>query len=287
MWRAALLSVNLVSHKYATKILHYQMTGSWPNLASPENFNEKLQWIKLNEKDEVKAKLADKYLAHFYVRDKCGKELVNKIYGVYDRPEEIEWDKLPDAIAIKCNHGCGYNIITKDKKSLDKRDVEKKLNYWLKEKFGRRSLEYYYDKITPKIIIENYIEDSYGLLPRDYKFYCFNGVPKIVLVCSERSDSLKLDFFDLSWNRINVGLKENESEKEIEKPSCLNEMIKNAELLSKGFRFVRIDFYDKDGNVIFGEFTFTPGANMANYYSEYGIKYLGDMLDIASNDPYS
>ena len=118
------------------------------------------------------------------------------------------------------------------------------------------------------------------MLPLDYKVYCFNGEPKLVLVCSERESDLKLDFFDLDWKRLNIGHKSKESDKELVKPSCLNEMIKNARELSKPFAFVRIDFYDKDGVAILGEFTFTPAANTAKYYNDFGQKYLGDLLTL-------
>jgi hypothetical protein len=184
---------------------------------------------------------------------------------------------------MKCTHGCGHNFITKDKSQLDKKVVLEKVDKWLKEKFGKKNLEPHYDLIKPRVVVERYIENVTGDLPLDYKIYCFNGTAKLVLVCSNREYSLKLDFFDLNWNRLNIGHKEDESTEPIVKPSCFHEMLAHAEALSKPFAFVRVDFYDKDGRPIFGELTFTPAANMAIYYNDYGLEYLGDLFDIEVN----
>jgi hypothetical protein len=280
IWSWFILFLDKMSPKLATKFLHYRVTGSWPNLNPPKDFNEKLQWLKLNEDNHLKARLADKFSVYKHVEDVCGKKILNNLLAVYDSSQEIIWDDLPKKFAIKCTHGAGYNIVTRDKESLNKNEVSDALTTWMEEKFGRRSLEYHYDLIVPKIIVEDYIEDAFGFLPRDYKIYCFNGKAKLVLVCSERDEGLKLDFFDLDWNRLDIGHKINESEKVLERPRCLEEMVKYSELLAKDFCFVRIDFYDRDGAPVFGEFTFTPAANMANYYNEYGLRYLGELLKL-------
>lgn len=279
-FRLFVLLVNAISPVLATKLLHVKTTGIWPDLDNPTNFNEKLQWLRLNEDTELKAVCADKYRVYEYIKENHDPSILNRLIAVYDTPAEIEWDKLPDKFAMKCTHGCGYNIVTKNKDELDRDEVEKQLNTWLRKKFGHRSLELHYDLIEPKIIVEEYIESKEGLLPTDYKFYCFNGVAKVVLVCSEREDKLKLDFFDLEWNHLSLGHKEDESTREIEKPACFDEMVRNAEALSKPFTFVRVDFYDKDGVPVFGEMTFTPAANMATYYNDQGLEFLGDMMEL-------
>lgn len=273
-------AVNSVSPKTATKILHYKKTGKLLDLNNPTLFNDKLQWLKLYENNNLVTICADKYEVYNYVSKNGNPNILNKLLAVYESTDEIDWDKLPDKFAIKCNHGCGYNIVTSNKLELNKEDVFYQLNKWLKRSYGKAHLEYHYDRIKPKIIIEEYIENKAGLLPLDYKIYCFNGKPELVLVCSERENKLKLDFFDLNWERLNIGHKFNESDKELVKPSCFDEMIKNAEELSKPFAFVRIDFYDKDGVAILGEFTFTPAANTAKYYNDFGQKYLGDLLTL-------
>lgn len=272
--------IDKASPVLATKLLHLKTTGRWINLKEPKDFNEKLQWLKFNEDQHLKALCADKYKVYKYIEKKHDPSILNRLIAVYDDPSEIDWDILPERLAIKCTHGCGYNIVTKNKNELDRSEVEEKLNKWLGEKFGRKMLEPHYDLNEPRIIIEDYIEDKSGCLPVDYKIYCFSGKAKLVLVCSEREDSLKLDFFDLDWNRLNIGHKENESSNIINKPSCFGEMIKHAEAIAKPFTFVRVDFYDKDGLPVFGELTFTPAANMATYYNDYGLELLGGMMDI-------
>ncbi len=275
--------VDSISPKTATKILHYKKTGKSLDLDNPTDFNDKLQWLKLNESNDLVAICADKYEVRNYVLKYGNPKILNTLIAVYESTDEIEWDELPDKFAIKCNHGCGYNIVTSNKLELNKTEVFYQLDMWLKQSYGKAHLEYHYDKIKPKIIVEEYIENKAGVLPLDYKIYCFNGKPQLVLVCSEREEKLKLDFFDLNWKRLNIGHKSKESEKELAQPSCFDEMIKSAEELSKPFAFVRIDFYDKDGVAILGEFTFTPGANTAKYYNDYGQKYLGELLTIPVN----
>jgi hypothetical protein len=272
--------LNQMSPVLATKVLHRRVTREFPNLDNPTKFNDKLQWLKLYWNNPLVARSADKYEMYNYVREFGDPIVLNNLLAVYNNVDEIDWDLLPNKFALKCTHGCGYNIVTKDKSELDKNQVCKQLNEWMNEKFGKRSLEFHYDEIQPKIILEKYIENKAGLLPIDYKVYCFNGEPKLVLVCSEREKGLKLDFFDLEWNRLNIGYKKDESNNVVSKPSCFDDMVKHARLLSKPFPFVRVDFYDKDGVAILGELTFTPAANMANYYNDYGQHYLGSLLTL-------
>lgn len=278
IWRNGINCINKFSPTAATKLTHYMTTGELPNLKNPKRFNEKLQWLKLYWNEPLVADYADKYKIYDLVKKNGNAEILNNLLAVYDSTDEIEWEKLPEKFALKCTHGCGYNIVTKDKSKLDKKIVFKDLNKWMKEKFGKIHLEPHYDQIKPRIILEEYIENEQGLLPIDYKIYCFDGEAKLVLVCSEREDELKLDFFDLNWNRLHIGHEKDESNKTISKPSCFEEMVRNAESLAKPFPFVRVDFYDKDGMAILGELTFTPAANMAKYYNDYGQEYLGKLL---------
>lgn len=272
--------INKLSPFTATKILHYKKTGKWPNLNNPKDFNEKLQWLKLNEDHTLKSICADKYEVYNYIKNNYDDSILNRLIAVYDNADKIDWNDLPHKFVLKCNHGCEYNIVVENKDKLNKEEVVAKLNKWLNERFGKNLLELHYDYIKPKIIVEEFIENKEGLLPLDYKIYCFNGKAKLVLVCSDRESELKLDFLDLEWNRLSYGFKKDESIKPIKRPSCFEEMVRHAEELSKPFSFVRVDFYDKDGKVVFGEMTFTPAANMANYYNENGLEELGKLLEL-------
>ena len=286
-WVNTINLINLVSPTYANKILHYKHTKKFIDLKNPTKFNEKLQWLKINYNDPLISLCADKYSVYEYVKDNGDPNILNKLLGAYDSVDEIDWDKLPEKFAIKCTHGSKYNIVTDNKSELNKGYVFETLTEWMKEKYGRGLLEYHYDKIKPRIIVEEYIENSDGFYPIDYKIYCFNGVAKLVLVCTERvekEEDLKLDFFDLEWNRLNISNEKYTSNKEIKRPTCLDDMIKHANQLAKPFPFVRIDFYDKDGIAMLGELTFTPYANMFDDYTEYGQKYLGSLLELPAKN---
>lgn len=283
LWIRGLNTIAGVSPVIATRMLHYRTTGEVLNLKNPSKFNDKLQWLKLYWQDPLVPMCADKYEVYNYVKENGDPSILNNLLAVYEDANEIDWESLPDKFALKCTHGCGYNIVTNNKSELNVKEVKRKLNTWLNEKFGKKSLEFHYDKIKPRIILEEYIENDAGSLPIDYKIYCFNGEPKLVLVCTERENKLKLDFFDLKWNRLNIGHKKDENSNLITRPTCFDDMIKHAKTLSKPFPFVRVDFYDKDGTAILGELTFTPAANMANYYNDYGQQYLGSLLTIPND----
>lgn len=262
----------------ASKYLYKKNTKKTLNLENPSDFNEKLQWLKLYWQHPLVAKCADKFEIYGYVKS-CGEEgLLNELLAVYEKPSEIDWSELPEKFALKCTHGCGYNIVTDNKNSLDKEETLKKLNSWMKEKYGENAGELHYDKMTPRIILERYIETDAGLLPNDYKIYCFNGKAKLVLVCSDRGSNLKLNFVDIDWNRMDIGIPSYTSEEMPSKPANFEKMVKSAEKLAKPFPFVRMDFYDFNGKAVLGEMTFTPAGCMATYYNEAGVRKLGEML---------
>lgn len=282
IFKKILIFLAVFSEPMANKIMYRVYTKKKLNLKSPELFNEKLMYLKLNEynNSELVIKCADKFKVQEYVKE-CGLEhILNPIYETYNDANEIDFEKLPDKFVLKCNHGCGFNIICTDKNKLDKEKAIKTLNKWLKMKFGKDTRELHYVKINPVIICEKYIETSAGILPNDYKIYCFNGTPRIILTCTEREKDLRLNFFDTEWNELILGHEKNRSENIIEKPTCLKEMLDAAKILSKPFKFVRVDFYDLDGKPVFGELTFTPARCSAAYYNDEGAKMLGDYLKL-------
>lgn len=277
-WRGMLNAINGISPVTAAQILYFRKTGKYLNLRKPRDFNEKLQWLKIYWDDPLKAMCADKYQVYHYVESQGCDNILIRLLAVYDSPDEIIWDELPEKFALKCTHGCKYNIITRNKHELDPEAVRQQLWQWMGERFGRKSLEPHYDRIRPRIILEDYIETRSGLLPWDYKIFCFNGVAKLVEVCSERERELRFDFFDLDWNILPISFEEFRRDTPPEPPGCLPEMLAYAEKLAQPFPFVRVDFYDNDGVPIFGELTFTPGSSMSTRFSEYGQRYLGDLL---------
>ena len=261
-----------------SKYQYKKRTGKNLNLKQPQNFNEKLQWLKLYWQHPLVVQCTDKYEVRSYIEN-CGcKEILNQLYGVYENTSEINWDSLPKKFVLKATHGCGFNIICDDKKKFDKEDVFKNLDEWLHTDISIIAGELHYAKIKPRIICEKYIESASGYLPDDFKIYCFNGTAKLILVCSDRSGNLKLNFLNLNWEKLNIGSELFNKGEIPKKPKCLQDLIKYSEKLSKPFPFVRVDFYIFNGRPIFGELTFTPAGCMASYYNEEGLQLLGDML---------
>lgn len=280
VWRKITPIIYNISPAFSSKMLFRISTGKKLNLKEPKTFNEKLMWLKLYDNNELVVKCADKYEVREYVEALGYKSLLPKLYGSYEQVEDIEWSKFPKKFAIKCTHGCGFNIICDDKSKLNINEANKKLKKWLKTRYVFEALESQYDKMIPRIICEEYIETKDGLLPNDYKIYCFNGKPKLTLVCTERAKEVKMKFMDLNWNEMDIGNPDFLSEQHPNKPECYDEMLSIAKRLSQPFPFVRVDFYDLNGKPILGEMTFTPAACAARYYSNEGLKILGDMLYI-------
>ena len=162
---------------------------------------------------------------------------------------------------------------------MNKKETLEKLNKWLNTKFGYRTAETHYMHQKPCIICEEFIENNNNGFPWDYKIYCFNGIPKVILVCTNRESGYKVHFFDENWNKLY--LRDDQSNDEIAKPVSFDKMLELSKNISKEFPFVRVDFYEQNGNPVIGELTFTPSSCTAKY-NEFGEKYLGDLLDLSN-----
>jgi hypothetical protein len=255
-----------ISPEFCAKAHYYIKFKKKLNLTNPTNFNEKIQWLKFNElNNDIYTRCADKYKVREYISSKgCG-EILNEIYGVYDNPQDIDYAALPERFALKCNHGAGYNIICSDKSSLDVDKTNRQLSKWLSEDFSSHFIEPQYRKIERKILCEKFIENERGGFPDDYKFYCFNGKPYAVMVCVGREKGTpKFYYFDMNWNPLPF----EDTVKLINKydlpemPDGFVKMKQYAMKLATDFKFVRADFYLLNGEVIFGELTFTPSAGL-------------------------
>lgn len=265
-----------------SKIIYRFRMGRSLNLKNPKSLSEKINYINLYDNNELACKGADKYKSREYVEQLGYGEYLVKLIGVYDNVNDIDFAKLPNKFVLKCTHGCGYNIICQDKSTLDIEMVKNKINIWMKEQYGYRGGEFHYNKITPKIICEKYIE---GLddekLPIDYKIHCFNGKPIFTLCCSNREKSLKLDVYDKNWNKIDAITESYKSNKDIEKPRDYKKMLEIAEKLSQGTKIVRIDFYELNGKALLGELTFTPAAGRPNYFIKEFDERIGEYISIS------
>ena len=264
------------------KILFRLKCGYKLNLENPKTYNEKLQWIKLNEKNPLLTKCCDKYAVREYVESKgCGEILNELIWEGFD-PADIPFDDLPDKFVIKVTHGSTFNIICKDKSKLDKEKTVKSCNKWLKAKFLEAYGEWFYGKERPRVIVEKYLDDGTGRL-RDYKIYCFNGEPRFIGLDSgdESKGEHYKDIYDTDWNLIpgyemaypNSGIA-------VEKPEELDELLKYSKILSSDFLHARVDFYLVEGRVIFGEITFTNSAGFGRVEPEEFALKMGDYLNL-------
>lgn len=232
------------------------------NLDNPITFNEKIQWLKLYDSTPIKTLLSDKYLVRDWVKEKIGEQYLIPILGVYEKFEDINFNKLPNQFVIKCNHGSGYNIFVKDKYKIDLEVIRVKIEKWMKKNYCILCKELNYRDIQPKIIIEKYMDDNSGDL-RDYKFNCFNGKPEFIWMDIDRHSNHKRNLYDLNWKQLPYKFNSHYATfPSPAKPNCLKKLVKLASILSKGFSYVRVDFYIINEKIYFGEMTF---------YSESGI----------------
>ena len=248
-----------------------------------QTFTEKLQWLKIYDATPLKSRLADKYLVRNWVAEKIGEEYLIPLLGVWDNFNEINLDDLPAQFVLKCNHGSGMNIIVRDKKSFDMQRAREKLNAWLAFDYAAASFELHYTRINRKIIAEKFMAN--GDLPDliDYKFLCFNGKIVYCQYLTDRSNELRLNYLDENWNVTNV--ERSDHPENIPPPKNFELMKKLAAKLAQGFAFVRVDFYEVDGKIYFGEMTFTPGAGNFYYKSEGTDEYLGSLLKLPAPTP--
>lgn len=280
--------LSIVSPTLATKYFYNRSAGKPLNLKNPRDFREKLQWLKLNTyyNNSIITQCADKVAVREYVIEKGFGDILNDVIGVYSSFDEIDWDTLPNKFALKCNHGCGYNLICDDKSKLDIENVRTTVNDWMKEKYWQKYAEVNYKFIKPMILIEKYLDTDQGFLPNDYKFYCFNGEPLCVLVMVGRNQETNAAFMDMNYELITLNYKYSIENFEVPaRPECFDRMIKIAKELSKEFPFVRVDLYDNNGKVVFGELTFTPAGGLQTSEIELEVDgkrvTMGDLLKLS------
>lgn len=233
------------------------------NLNNPETFNEKLQWLKLYNRKPEYTKMVDKYLVRDYVKEKIGEEYLIPLLGVWDDPEKIDFNELPMQFVLKCNHNSGLGMcICKDKNSLDINKVKEELKKGINQNYYLTSREWPYKDVPRRIIAEKYMVDESGYELKDYKFYCFDGKVKLVMINSDRmsSEKTKANYFDENYQPLDFVWGYENAEIPPQKPEKFEEMKYLAEKLSEGITHVRIDFYQTPSGIYFGEITFFDGS---------------------------
>lgn len=250
----------------------------WKN---PKTFNEKLQWIKLYDRNPEYIKMVDKYLVRDYIAEKIGEEHLIPLLGVYDSPEDIDYDSLPEQFVLKCNHDSGSVIICRDKSTFDRADANKKLSYHLGRNLYYWGREWPYKFVKPRIVVEKFLSELSGDV-YDYKFFCFNGEVKCFKVDFDRFTDHRANYFDLDGNLLDCGevVCPPKFEHKVEIPKEINEMIALAEKLSKGIPFLRVDFYNVSGKIYFGELTFFPATGFGRFTDDKWDLKLGEWLEL-------
>lgn len=269
-----------ISDEHMSKIYFRIVLGKKLNLENPKTFNEKLQWLKLYyyPNDLTVINCTDKYKVRQYVIDKGYESLLVPLLGVWRDAKEIDWALLPKQFVLKCNHGCAYNILCKDKDIIKKKSATKQLNKWLKEDFGAFNIELHYSKINQHLILcEEYLGDCIT----DYKFFCFNGVPKFIYVSNDliHDRQAQIGFFYLDGKKMPLKRSDYADIESIELPDFFDDMYDTAKELCKEFPFVRVDFFIANERYYFAELTFTPSACMMPFNPQkYDLEW-GKLID--------
>ncbi|MBR2240742.1 MAG: glycosyltransferase [Clostridia bacterium] len=246
--------------KWVINIENFKTYKRFLNESNPEYFGEKIQWLKLYGNLEKYSDYVDKYVVRDYIKQTIGEEYLIPLIGVYSNSSEIDYSKLPEKFVLKINNGSGFNIIVKDKDKLNIKKTNKKLDKWMSNKYYKIKKENQYKNVKNKIICEEFINDKQGQL-LDYKFFCFDGKPEFVKIDFDRFTDHKVNFYDMKWNKID--LREfgyDNYNGNVEKPANFEEMIYIVEKLAAQFNFIRVDLYNVDGKIYFGELTFTPAS---------------------------
>ena len=258
--------LKFIPDKAYLKAVFKAETGYCLNLDHPKTYNEKLQWIKLYDRKPEYITYADKYKVREYIANTIGPDYLIPLIGTYKKVEDIPWNEFPNRFVLKCNHASGTNIICKNKKDLDIFSAEKQLSVWLKKNAYWGAREWCYKDIEPCIICEAFIETEDGNTPDDYKFMCFNGRPRLIQVHHDRFGDHTLDYYTPVWEKAKLKrIDANTSSKNVSKPQNLEEMLTIARILSKDMYYARIDLYNVDGKVYFGEITLYPTGGFSTF----------------------
>ena len=274
--------LNWVDDETYLKIAFKVSMGRDLNLNAPKTFSEKLQWLKLYDRRPEYTIMVDKYEVKKWVADRIGKGHIIPTLGVWNSFEDIDFDKLPDQFVLKCTHDSGGLIICKDKTKLDKAAARKKIETCLEHSFFWGQREWPYKNVRPRVIAEPYMEDSTTKDLRDYKFFSFDGEVKAMFIATERGTKgeTKFDFFDADFNHLPFTNGHPNAEVCPQKPKCFDEMKRLAAQLSKGIPEVRVDFYEVNGKVYFGEITFFHWSGLVPFEPEEWDYKFGEWIKL-------
>ena len=264
------------------KFYYRYYTGKKLDLKNPKEFNEKIQWLKVFNKDPQLTQLVDKYAVRSYVTETVGERYLNKLIGIYEKAGAVNFDDLPNRFVIKGVHGCHFNLIVPDKSKLNILKSRWLMRKWLsKNQYYRGGLEWAYKNVPPRLIAEAYLEEIGKESINDYKFFCFGGKPEFVQVDQDRFEGHNRCFYNMKWEKqpfITKGFKRFEGEMQM--PDNFQEMQEVAQKLAGNFPFVRVDLYNLSGKILFGEMTFYPADGRKDFEPESYNRILGDLIEL-------
>ena len=275
--------LNWISDRTYLKLRFRAHMGRKLNLKNPTTYNEKLQWLKLYDRNPAYVPLVDKYTAKEYVKKTIGEQYVIPTLGVWDSFDDIDLDALPEQFVIKCTHDSGGLVICRNRAELDIAAAKAKMDQAMKTDFYYVNREWPYKQVQHRLIAEPYMEDSRTGELRDYKFFCFDGVPKMIFVATDRQtpgEEVKFDFFDMYYQHIDVRNGHPNAKVPQDKPESFEKMKELAAKLSQGLPHVRVDLYEVDGRVYFGEMTFYHFSGMVPFEPNCWDEIMGSWLTL-------
>ena len=262
------------------KLRYFSGMKKFPDLQHPRTYNEKLQWLKLNDKHTEYTRLVDKYAVKEYIEKLNWGGKTIPTLGIWDRFDDIDFTQLPNQFVLKTTHDSGGIVIVKDKGKMDMQKARKKLEKSLQRKYFLMSREYPYKDVKPRIIAEKFMVDESGTELKDYKFFCFNGEVKFLFVATDRPFATRFDFFDADFNHLPFKQGHPWAKKEIRKPANFEKMKQAAAAVSKGIPHVRVDLYNINGEIYFGELTFFHFSGVVPFEPAEWDEKIGDYLNL-------
>lgn len=272
--------LRVVPDKFFLQFRYFVTFHKWLNLSDPKTFNEKLQWLKLNDRNPVYSQLVDKYAVRSFVSERIGEKYLIPVLGVWDRFEDIDFNQLPEEFVLKCTHDSGSVKICRDKKQIDHQDIKKHFAKALLDNQYYGGREWPYKDVKPRIIAEKYIEERNNCVPCDYKVMCFHGEPKLIQVHEGRFVYHSQDFYDTSWNKLPIKQGPPMSNTEKDRPIFLDNMIELSRILSADIPHIRVDWYCTNDQLYFGEMTFYDASGFAPFEPQRWDEIIGSWLKI-------
>lgn len=278
-------ALSFLPDKMYLQLFYFATTRKFINFKNPKGFCEKIQWLKVNDRRPEYSQLVDKLAVRDHIAEVLGEEHLFSLLGKWESFQDIDFDSLPEQFVIKCNHDSGSTKVIKNKSLLTDEEINEMKEFYsarLKQDFYYAGREYPYKGIKPYIIAEQLMIDETAPEKsiEDYKFFCFNGEPKVMFIATDRATDCKFDFFDMNFNHLDLVNIHPNADKPIPKPEKFDEMKELAAKLSQGMRHVRIDLYELNGKIYFGEYTFFHGGGFQLCHPEKWERQLGDWIDI-------